>query len=238
MSKNVQMIAGEPAVVGASRPTVGPASLVQGVYGARGNLELVACDAADGLWVFWLNADIAEDSPAAPEVPPGAWSTGRHFAADSRYTAACILQSALGPDHLEVVALDDSGRLQSWFWSPGPGFVRRAPDIADGVAAFAAREEPDGTLVVDCRLRGGPLARLAAGPDGYPERRWTAVTGAAQPEGGGRHAALAALAAAGIVGADAGTARSALSRRDGGTLEVTFRDAAGRLRHLGLPAEG
>ncbi|MGO7984214.1 hypothetical protein ACC691_41005, partial [Rhizobium johnstonii] len=61
MSKNKQMLSNSIVVVGAERPTSGAVSLAQGVYGARGNLELVACDSTDGLWVFWFNSDLDSD---------------------------------------------------------------------------------------------------------------------------------------------------------------------------------
>ncbi len=133
------MRASDAVIVGPDRPTAGAVSLIQGVYGARGNLELVACDVEDGLWVFWFNADLDTDPPADSDVPPGSWSAGLAFAAGRRYRQAQILQSVLGPDHLELVALTADGVLESWYWSPAPGFQRRDPAVAVGVSASARR---------------------------------------------------------------------------------------------------
>lgn len=234
MSKNKQMHSFDPAVIGPDRSTAGPVSLAQGVYGARGNLELLTCDELVGLWVFWFNADLDSDPLETPDVPPGSWSAGLHFAAGARYRQADILQSTLGPDHLEVLACTDDGVLESWFWSPGPGFARRAAAVATGVQHFAASID-HGVLRVTVVTGTGSIVHLASDAVGYPDRRWERA--ADGPEPGSDHAALAALGAAGIAvdGIRAGTARLASSTRAGGTVEVTWRDAEGRIRHLGLP---
>lgn len=216
MSKNEQMHS-------FPRPSTGPGSLVQGAYGTRGNLELVVADPSDGLWVYWLNAD----PDAAGDVAPGAWSDGLHFAAGERYTAAEILQDTLGPDFLEVLALTADGVLQSWFWSPGPGFQRRGEDAASGVADFHAVLAADGTLTV--ALGGG--SGVASSPAAHPARTWSPVA-AELPD---RTAAERELAAAGVADAVPGSARAATSTRDGGTRELTWRGADGVLRHLAVP---
>jgi hypothetical protein len=223
----------DSTVVGPRRDTAGPVSLVQGVYGARGNLELVACDTRDGLWVFWFNADAADDPVGSPDVLPGSWSGGLDFAAGARYVDAVILQSTLGPDHLEVLALTDAGVLESWYWSPGPGFQRRQADAAAGVTRFAASHDL-GTLTAVVETGAG-ARRIVSGPTGYPERAWTdAGPAASLPRD---DAAQEALIAAGVDPAtvEPGTARRAVSTRHGGTAELAWRDTAGRIHHLPLP---
>jgi len=227
MSKNEQM----HSVIGPGRGTTGAARPAQGVYGSRGNLELVACDDADGLWVFWFNSDHDSDPVAAPDVPPGTWSAGLHFAAGDRYTEAQILQSPLGPDHLEVLALDDGGTLQSWYWSPGPGFARRAADAATDVTRFTTSIASDGTLTVDYVDLGFAHRRAMSGTADYPERSWTVQSSESEPQ----YDADAEVAAAGIRSLLPGTARAATSTRDGGMRELTWRDVDGTLRHVAVP---
>lgn len=235
MSKNVQM---NSVVVGAERMTVGAASLAQGVYGLRGNLELVAADVSDGLWVFWFNADLPTDPLETPEVPQGSWSAGLHFAGGHRYRAAQILQSPLGPDHLEVLALTVDGVLQSWFWSPGPGFARRDVDAAREVSGFLAEIIADGTIVVHADRLDGTRSAVTSDAAGYPERSWSVADAVRTGPLHDVAAAEADLIAAGVERAHLapGTARRALSTRGGGTLELTYRDASGDLRHLPVPA--
>ncbi|WP_143109767.1 hypothetical protein [Agromyces sp. CF514] len=228
------MLANSSALVGADRPTAGPVSLAQGVYGARGNLELLACDADDGLWVFWFNADLDSDPLETPDVPPGSWSAGLHFAAGHRYVDALIVQSTLGPDHLEVLALDADGVLQSWYWSPGPGFQRRETDAATHVVRFAAVHAV-GVLRLTVEGAEGDAHHLVSTAAGYPERSWApTATGAPLADEASARALIEAAGAA-SVGIAPGTARTAASTRDGGTTELTWRDDAGRIRHLGVP---
>lgn len=222
-------------IVGRHRDTVGSGSVTQGVYGERGNLELVACDARDGLWVFWFNSDPL-GTPPSGGVEPGRWSDGLAFAAGSRYIRADILQSTLGPDHLEVLALDDAGVLQSWYWSPGPGFQRREGSVATGVGRFAA-EHRDGTLTV--AVDGPQPATWESDAAGYPNRIWRRVAASVVrlDSPGDDDRARRALLQAGIdsAGIVAGSARCASSTRDGGTAELTWRGSDGLLRHLGVP---
>jgi len=240
MSKNVQMRSSHihsGAVVAPHVPTVGTPSLVQGVYGARGNLELLACDPADGLWVFWFDSDLPSDARQSPDVAPGEWSSGLRFARGGAYTAAQILQGTLGPDHLEVLALTPSGELESWWWSPERAFQRRPEIVARGIASFEATHRADGVVDVAVRSATALPTSVVGFPDGYPHRRWESAplrtAAPAEPD----VAALRLLDAAGIdrsrVGS--GTARVHLSSRAGGTREVSWRDAEGRIRHLGLP---
>ena len=163
MSKNKQMHSQNITIVGPDRLTSGAVSLTQGVYGPQGNLELLACDAADGLWVFWFNADRADDPLTTPDVPPGSWSAGLSFAAGTRYLDAQIVQSTLGPDHLEVDALTDTGSLESWYWSPGPGFQRRAGVVAERVRAFRLTHRDGELEVTDVAVGAAPrdLGRAA-----------------------------------------------------------------------------
>lgn len=230
MSKNKQMLSEFITTVGANRPIAGRVSLAQGVYGARGNLELVACDATDGLWVFWFNADGPDDPLDTPDVPPGHWSAGLAFASGSRYRDAQIVQSTSGPDHLEVLALTDAGVLESWYWSPGPGFVRRGTDAAASVRRFRLAHR-DGILTADVERHDGTTAVLTSGVEHYPQRIWEAVDGVAVVDD---PSAEEMLRAHGIPDVVAGTVRAAHSTRDGGTTELTWRDRRGRIRHLGI----
>jgi hypothetical protein len=234
MSKNKQMLSETITTVGRERPTTGPASLVQGVYGARGNLELLACDARDGLWVFWFNSDLASDPLETPDVPPGAWSGGLAFAQGARYRQAQILQSTLGPDHLEVLALREDGVLESWYWSPGPGFQRRAGHIADAVRRFAAAHDA-GRLTLTLSGEDGEWA-MASGAEGYPDRVWAAADCGPGLDDGTESIAL--LIASGVSEDDIepGSARASRTGRRGGTTELTWRDRDGALRHLGASA--
>ncbi|MGF2950065.1 hypothetical protein [Microbacterium alcoholitolerans] len=221
-------------VVGAGRPTSGPVSLTQGRYGARGNLELLACDSRDGLWVFWFNADEAEDPLQSPDVPAGCWSAGLAFASGRHFVDAQIVQSTLGPDHLEVVALTDAGTLESWYWSPGPGFQRRVRDVAASVRRFRLTHD-GGVLHVSLELTGGSSASLVSGTDGYPDRMWRASS---QPPVFDDGSAERALQGQGITDVASGTARAAQSTRNGGTTELAWRDRSGRVRHLAVPDSG
>lgn len=226
------MWAQTPVAVGADRPTAGRASVVQGVYGSRGNLELVVPDAADGIWVFWFNADLPGDPGASADVPPGTWSAGLRFAEGARYREAVILQSTLGPDHLEVLAVTDGGALESWWWSPGPGFQRRSGVVAEDVVRVAAEHE-GGSVRVSIEAASGAVRHLVSAADPYPDRTWRAAE-----SGPGLHDGSAAehlLADEGITAVDPDSASSAPSDRDGGTLELTWR-SDGALVHSGLPA--
>ncbi|MFF2486045.1 hypothetical protein ACFVSU_06575 [Microbacterium sp. NPDC058062] len=228
------MLSRTPTAVGPDIATSGPVSLAQGVYGARGNLELVACDAADGLWVFWFNADLDTDPLETPDVPPRRWSAGLRFAGGHRFVDALIVQSTLGPDHLEVLALDEHGVLQSWYWSPGPGFQRRVTDAATAVVRFAAAHD-GGTLRLTVEDSAESVIHVVSPPRGYPARGWfPAASGPALDDGA---SSVQAIVAAGVPAEDIqpGTARSAVSTCGGGTLELTWRDAAGSIRHLGVP---
>lgn len=228
MSKNKQMRPDFINTVGAEHATAGPACLVQGAYGSCGNLELVACDATDGLWVFWFNADDADAPLQAPDVPPGQWSTGLAFAAGRRYVDAQIVQSTFGPNHLEVVALTDDGTLESWYWSPGPGFQRRDCEVATAVRRFLL-EHHDGILRVVIDRHDGVAAVATSGVDEYPDRVWREAPLEEFPDD---DRAARMLSARGIVDVLDGTARRASSTRDGGMIEFTWRDTQGRIRHL------
>lgn len=218
-------------LVGPDIRSEGPVSLAQGVYGARGNLELVACDAVAGLWVFWFNADVGTDPLTTPDVPPGHWSGGLSFAPDDRYVDAQILQSTAGPDHLEVLALDIGGTLQSWYWSPGPGFQRRTRDAAEGVSRFAVAHDR-GTLRLTVEDAAGITRHLVSPPSDHPVRTWlTSADGPALDVDATDAVVAAGIARDTIV---PGTARAAVSIRGGGTDELTWREIGGGIRHLGI----
>ncbi|MBL3683167.1 hypothetical protein D3229_12575 [Leucobacter aridicollis] len=223
--------------VGPNHEGVGAPSLVQGVYGAVGNLELLSCDREDGLWVYWFNSDRESDPCETPDVPAGTWSAGLHFASGAAYAEAQIMQSSEGPNHLEVLALTRAGALESWFWSPGPGFQRRGTpawsrDGADRVEAFNAVIS-GGQVSVTVRTSHGTLRRLHSDTTRYPERHWEAsATGPGLTDG---WADLAKLRLVEPAEAIPSTAREASSTREGGMREVTWRGADGRVRHWGLP---
>ncbi|MFS0912198.1 hypothetical protein AB3M89_10430 [Microbacterium sp. 179-I 3D2 NHS] len=220
----------EISIVGPDHATAGPVSLAQGVYGARGNLELVACDAADGLWVYWFNADHEDDPPATPDVPPGQWSAGLAFAEGRRYIDAQIVQSSLGPDHLEVLALTAEGVLESWYWSAGPGFQRRDAEAAASVRRFRLTHR-DGVLHAHVEHTDGTGAVVESRGEDYPGRAWHEVDRIPVV---GDPGAQELLRAHGVSDLVEGTARSAHSTRDGGTTELTWRDLGGSIRHLGI----
>lgn len=236
MSKNEHMRAAEQTPAH-HLDTRGAASITQGAYGDHGNLELIVADARDGLWVLWCNADPAGSAPvetADGEVAPGEWSRGMRFAEGTRWQAVEIVQSIAGPDHLEVLALDDDGTVWSWFWSPGPGFQRRQGVVTKGASAIALAHE-DGVLTATASLAGGAVRHLRADASEHPHRDWVE---AGDGPGLVHEEALAALAAAGVAreSVTPGTARRARSTRFGGADELVWRDTHGTLRHLTRPA--
>lgn len=164
-----------PSVRGTDFPALhGAPGLTQSHYGARGNIELVAPDPRDGLWVFWHNTDPETETPGAapvPGPPPGCWSGGLHFAAGHRFETAAVLQSRNGPDHLELLARE-GGTLHRFRWSPEPGFTHEGvlPVRAAGAAGLA--EGADGTVHAAVPLADGGVAHLTADPGGYPTLDW------------------------------------------------------------------
>jgi hypothetical protein len=150
-------------------PLQGSPGLVQGRYGARGNLELVVPDPHDGLWVFWHNNDPeAPGTEPAPGPPPGCWSGGLHFAGGHRYTSATIIQSIHGPDHLELLAGTGTAvhRLR---WSPEQAFTHEGTLPVHSAGTPALAESEDGTLHAAALLPNGGVARLIALPRAYPK---------------------------------------------------------------------
>lgn len=144
-------------------PLAGTPGLVQGVYGRRGNLELVAPDPEDGLWVFWFNNDEPESEPA-PGARPGCWSAGLRFARGRRYEAAAIVQSRHGPDWLEVAATAE-GLLRRFTWRPETGFTEEG-DSWPAVGPAAAVETSDWFLHVAAAQPGSGVAiRSTAGTE-------------------------------------------------------------------------
>lgn len=140
-------------------PVAGTPGLVQGVYGQRGNLELVVPDPEDGLWVFWFNADA---SGRAPGARPGCWSGGLHFGKGCRFDGAAIVQSRRGADWLEVAAAGD-GRLRRYTWRPETGFTEEGAPLA-AIGTPAAIEAADGRFhVAAAQPDGGVLIRDDAG---------------------------------------------------------------------------
>ncbi|QKW17772.1 hypothetical protein HUT16_00690 [Kitasatospora sp. NA04385] len=152
-------------------PLRGLPSLTQSRYGLRGNFELVAPDAEDGLWVFWHNNDPADGPPPETGPPPGAWSGGLRFAAGHRFDDARIAQSVHGPDHLEVLARSGP-QVHRYRWSPGPGFTHEGVLPVRAAGAVALAEDPLGTLHAAVPLPGGGVAHLTADPARYPVLDW------------------------------------------------------------------
>ncbi|MGW7276125.1 hypothetical protein ACWGH5_37135 [Streptomyces sp. NPDC054864] len=153
-------------------PLLGSPGLVQGRYGARGNLELVVPDPHDGLWVFWHNNDPeGPDAGPAPGPPPGCWSGGLHFAGGRRYTSAAVIQSTHGPDHLELLA-GTGAAVHRLRWSPEQAFTHEGTLPVRPAGAPALAEGADGTLHAAVPLPGGGVARLTALPDVYPKLAW------------------------------------------------------------------
>lgn len=159
-------------------PLRGGPALIQGRYGRRGNFELVAPDAADGLWVFWFNNDEACDAPegrvdvpAGP--PPGAWSTGLRFAHGLRFDDVQMIQSVHGPDHLEVIARSGP-TVHRYRWSPEAGFTAEGtlPAPPAGGRVALAETSPDGVLHAAVPLAGSGVALLSADASAYPVLRW------------------------------------------------------------------
>lgn len=226
MSKNEQMTR-----IGSHR-TRGVPGLVQGAYGAAGNLELVVPDHEDGLWVFWFNADPPGTEPVGG-IESGQWSAGLAFATGARYDAAAIHQTRRGPDFLEVIAATD-GLVESWYWSPGPGFQRRGGTIP-GSGRLAIEETPSGfQFTVGDRLVTADASR-------YPELNLRAggTAEAAPPDAVEDRSGIRVVATGERVvdgGVEPGSLATARSTRAGGTLELVWRDDSGELRHLGVPA--
>lgn len=112
-------------------PTAGGPGIVQGHYGAAGNLELVACAVDDGLWVGWFNTDPTDDGTGAARL---SWSGALRFAHGHRYVAARITQATAGPDFLEVLARTADATLRRHVWTPETGFVDHG-ELAGAVTA-------------------------------------------------------------------------------------------------------
>ncbi|GJF34596.1 hypothetical protein KNE206_72960 [Kitasatospora sp. NE20-6] len=152
-------------------PLRGTPALAQSRYGLRGNLELVAPAADDGLWVLWHNNDPADGPEPPTGPPPGAWSGGLHFAAGHRYDDVRIVQSAHGPDHLELLARTGPD-VHRHRWSPAAGFTREDALPVHAAGAVALAEDPLGTLHAAVPLPGGGVAHLTADPTRYPALDW------------------------------------------------------------------
>ncbi len=231
MSKNDQMHSSQRIV--SPGGSTGPAPVAQGVYGERGNLELLVAHASDGLVVHWFNNDRPGSEPVSG-IAPGSWSAGLQFAHGTRYRAAQIAQSPLGPDHLEAIALTSRGELEHWTWSPEPGFVRHGT-LASAVSDAELTVAADGALRIEVLTDRLERLTLDAAPEGYPARSWNsrAATGAVRNV----DAALALVRAASIPlpTVSPRDLRVARSDREGGTLEVTWRDDDGHLVHAAAP---
>lgn len=139
--------------------------LVQGTYGARGNLELVQADACDGLWVYWRNNDPIDVRPGALA---GHWSVGLAFALGRRYDAAGIVQVTQGSPNLEVVASSDGVLFRS-YWTAETGFstpLAIAEHVGEGSLAIVQAPCGDFFVVIPSHERGVRALHCEAGS--YP----------------------------------------------------------------------
>ncbi len=139
--------------------------LVQGTYGARGNLELVQADADDGLWVHWRNNDPIDLRPGAFASH---WSVGLAFELGRRYDAAGIVQVTQGSPNLEVVASSD-GVLFRTFWTAEAGFsspLAIAEHVGEGSLAIVQAPNGDLIVVIPSHERGVRALRCETGT--YP----------------------------------------------------------------------
>lgn len=143
----------------------GRPGLVQGRYGAQGNIEIVAPAVDDGLWVGWFNSDVDDDRTTARSR---SWSGALRFGRGRRYVSADITQLTVGPDWLEVVALTDSAELVRHVWSPDLGFVEQ-PVLRRGVRDHSALVvSPDGTHHIAVLDLDGRLVVLSGSPETAP----------------------------------------------------------------------
>ncbi len=144
----------------------GVPSIVQGTYGAVGNLELVVPDASDGLWVHWLNLD-PED--ARPGACSGRWSAGLHIAGGRRFEAAAALE-VVPTRTLDVIASSD-GQLLRTSWSAESGFRDLVP-LGIAAASVSIAQDPRS---LELRLIGpSPTEGLAEGRF-EPSGTWEAI---------------------------------------------------------------
>ncbi|MFI7386224.1 hypothetical protein [Streptomyces sp. NPDC049813] len=153
----------------------GGIGLAQGRYGLRGNLELVLCDAQDGLWVLWFNNDPPGTAPEPGGPPPGEWSGALRFATGRRYDEVTVVQSRHGPHHLELLARsgDAAHRLR---WSPESAFTAEPPPPCGPARSVTVAETGDGTLWTASLTPDGALRTLRADASAYPRLTWTDAT--------------------------------------------------------------
>jgi hypothetical protein len=149
-------------------PAAGSIGVIQGAYGARGNLELCYPDPSSGLWVCWFNND--PPGTSAP-VPPGFWSQGLRFGQEG-YTSATITQATRGPDFLEVLGCAGD-RLHRWTWRPESGFglTDVLPSPLGPVSDPCCLETATG-LVAAARATDRLLVWDGEADDGYPSLSW------------------------------------------------------------------
>ena len=147
----------------------GRPGLTQGVYGDRGNFELVAPAEGGGIWVFWFNADLV-DRRSGP--PPGSWSGGLHFAGTRRVRTVAITQVPQGPDFLEIMALSDAG-AERYYWTPADGFIDAGILIPYARAVSALTVDADGSSFRLAAVSpAGEALRLTAQTTSYPHLDW------------------------------------------------------------------
>ncbi|MFF7331853.1 hypothetical protein [Streptomyces sp. NPDC008150] len=264
------MAAQPPALLRTADPPPGRGgiALAQGRYGLRGNVELLLCDASDGLWVLWFNSDPPGTEPEPSGPPPGEWSGALRFGTGRRYDDVQIVQSRHGPHHLEVYARSGT-HLHRLRWSPEAAFTTEDPPPAGTVTTATAAETTDGTPWI-AHLGTDRQARLLrADPSGHPRLAWSAPPGdASRLPAGNWHTVLltplpgSPVPGVGLLGADGGTyvgpagdshrlppARTGAvaTAHDGprfylwtgGTaLDVVHPGASGADRRLELPGEG
>lgn len=154
-------------VVAEVPPVAGAVGLVQGRYGAAGNLELVAPAADTGLWVFWFNADPGDTCSGALRRE---WSGGLHFGPDTSVGWAWITQMRAGPDFLEVLAACGTD-VHRYMWTPSDGFADRGV-IAHDVTSCSSVVESSNRLHLLITGGDGQLTQASADIQGYPDLDW------------------------------------------------------------------
>jgi hypothetical protein len=130
--------------------------LIQSIFGARGNFEMVIPMSSGGLAHFWRN----NDDPALPWNGPFPFAAGLNVAGP-----VSLIQSSFGdPGNLEVLAR--AGDLLMHFWrDSGPAFAWNGPyTVASGIGGspslIQSRFGTQGNFECVVPMAGGGLAHF------------------------------------------------------------------------------